>query len=279
MSEDTRRVYRAGETLLREGEYGDEAFVVLRGSVSICREVEGHLLAVVEVGPGQVIGEMGLVGERPRSATAVATVDTLVEVISRRRFRTLLQDDTDLAMDILKVLFERLRQAQSALLEWQLGKVTKARLSELQTNAAPASAPAAPIARETEAPSGPVLRLSGVSGDAIEVLPAGGLTIDRYPFRIGRRTNDPLVQNDFSIDDIEPYQVSRSHFLFMIEDGRVAIADRGSYLGLEINGRRLGGEDGDDGVVFLKDDNTLWLGADDSSYEFRVEVLGGDARP
>lgn len=276
MSEDTRRIYRAGETLLREGEYGDEAFVVLRGSVSICRELEGRLFALVEVGPGQVIGEMGLVGERPRSATAVAAVDTLVEVISRKRFRTLLHDDTDLAMDILKVLFERLRQTQGALLEWQLGRVSKARLSELRVDEAPvipSTRTRRDVPPETEATDGPVLLLTGVSDDAIDVLPEGGLRVERYPFRIGRRTNDPLVQNDFEIDDVEPYQVSRSHFTFLIEDARVAIMDRGSYLGLEINGQRLGGEDGDEGVVFLKDDNRLWLGAEDSSYEFRIEIL------
>ena len=130
MSEDTQRLYQAGEALLCEGEYGDEAFVVLRGQVTICQQVDGRRIDLAQVGPGQVIGEMALVAEKPRSATAIAEIDTLVEVISRKRFRTLLREDTDLAMDLLKVLFERLREAQSMAREWQFGSVLDAQVPD-----------------------------------------------------------------------------------------------------------------------------------------------------
>ncbi|MCB1735521.1 MAG: cyclic nucleotide-binding domain-containing protein [Gammaproteobacteria bacterium] len=267
MSEDTQRIYHPGEALLREGEYGDEAFVLLRGQVTICRMLAGRRIDLAQIGPGQVIGEMALVAEKPRSATAIADVETLVEVISRKRFRTLLRDDTDLAMDLLKVLFERLREAQSSSREWEFGSVPESRVPEPPATTDSEETSDAPL------PAGLTVLLTGLSVDAREVLPEGGLRITFFPYRIGRRSRDPLVENDYAIDDYQPYQVSRSHLVFIQDGDRIAVMDRGSYLGLEINGQRLGGEDGDEGAVYLDEDNRLWLGGEESSYEFRVQVL------
>lgn len=264
-TERRQQTFQRGESLLREGEYGDVAYVVLRGRVRISREIDGQRLRLAVVGPGQVIGEMALVDEKPRSATAIAEEETLVEVISRARFLHVLRTDPEFAIDLLKVLFERLREAQRAVVEWQRGAIVAQRDA--------GSPPAATVPPAPAVPATPVVLMTGVGEDAEDVLPEGGLRIARFPFRIGRRSRDQLVVNDYAIDDPEPYQISRAHLVFTLDDGRVALMDRGSYFGMELNGERLGGDDGTDQPVYLEDDNELWLGGDDSPYEFRVRVL------
>lgn len=60
--------YPQGSVLMREGEVGQQAFVIVEGSVSVT--LRGKTLA--NLGPGQVVGEMALMDGEPRSATVTA---------------------------------------------------------------------------------------------------------------------------------------------------------------------------------------------------------------
>ncbi len=89
-----------------------------------------------------------------------------------------------------------------------------------------------------------------MTSPAREALPSNPFVIDRLPFRIGRQANDPLANNDLSLKDFEPFQVSIHHLLIFMEiaqassGGRVGVFDRGSAQGSWINGSPLGGVDG-----------------------------------
>ncbi len=110
------RHVEVGEVLCREGERGDELFIVLSGHFAV-KVGAGELLA--EVGTGSVVGEMGLIESRPRSATVEATEPSRVAALSQRALRQELIENGDLAFLILcnvaRLLSDRLRGADTKL--------------------------------------------------------------------------------------------------------------------------------------------------------------------
>lgn len=97
----------AGTVLLREGDDGQECFVLLSGEVSVT--VDGTELAVL--GEGAVFGELALIDPAPRDATVTTLSPVEVLVIGAQRFRPLLDDVPQLAQQIMVGLARRLREA------------------------------------------------------------------------------------------------------------------------------------------------------------------------
>lgn len=99
------RSFKAGETIVTEGEPAKEMFVVRSGKVAI--KVHGE--TVEEVAAGSMFGEMALIDHSPRSATIVALEDTELVPINERLFVILVQDTPFFALDVMRVLVERIR--------------------------------------------------------------------------------------------------------------------------------------------------------------------------
>jgi CRP/FNR family cyclic AMP-dependent transcriptional regulator len=77
----------AGTTLVRQGEPGDEFFVLLDGKADVLHD--GVLLA--QLGPGQSFGELALLDPGPRAADVLVTGDATVAVLGKARFRLVLE--------------------------------------------------------------------------------------------------------------------------------------------------------------------------------------------
>jgi CRP/FNR family transcriptional regulator, cyclic AMP receptor protein len=75
---------KQGEVLAREGDVGQEFFVIIEGSAEVVRGGE----RIAELGKGDFFGEMALVGDEPRMATVSATAPMRVAVMSRSAFRS-----------------------------------------------------------------------------------------------------------------------------------------------------------------------------------------------
>lgn len=103
--------YGAGEILARQDSVGNEAYVVVEGSITVRRN--GRKVATL--GPGDVAGEMALFDDEPRSADLVAAQDSVVLYISRREFGGLLEANTKLMGKVLRTLAQRLRAADRSL--------------------------------------------------------------------------------------------------------------------------------------------------------------------
>jgi len=71
--------YRAGEPLFKEGSDSNSLFLIKVGRISIRKAVESGFIEIAQIGPNQIIGEIGFFDRRPRSADAVAL--TYCEVI------------------------------------------------------------------------------------------------------------------------------------------------------------------------------------------------------
>ncbi len=82
--------YKPGQTLFREGEVGDCLHLIRKGSVTISRHMDGRDVVLAYVPAGQYVGEMALVSNLPRSATATAAVATETIRIEGEAFKALL---------------------------------------------------------------------------------------------------------------------------------------------------------------------------------------------
>jgi CRP-like cAMP-binding protein len=104
------RTVSAGEVLFTEGEAGDLMFAVVSGVLHL--SVNGRV--VDEVGAGQIVGEMALIDQSPRSATATAAVDSTVAPVDRKRFVYLVQEHPTFALLVMELMAARLRRANES---------------------------------------------------------------------------------------------------------------------------------------------------------------------
>ncbi len=101
---DPREV-AAGETIFREYDMGAEMYVVLEGEVELT--LGGTVVEML--GRGDPFGEMALIDQAPRAATATAKTACKLAVLPEKRFLFLVQTRPHFALDIMKVMAERLR--------------------------------------------------------------------------------------------------------------------------------------------------------------------------
>jgi CRP/FNR family transcriptional regulator, cyclic AMP receptor protein len=95
-----------GDSLFREGDKGEKTYVVLEGELDV---LLGDFV-LETVGPGTLIGEMALIDDSPRTATAVAKTSCRLAEIDRRRFHFLVQQTPHFATHVMKTLADRLRR-------------------------------------------------------------------------------------------------------------------------------------------------------------------------
>jgi CRP-like cAMP-binding protein len=107
--------YGKGETIFEEGSLGGEMYAVLEGSVEISRRLaDGTEKRLRLLAEGEIFGEMGLVENAPRSATARAHADgTRVMVIDQAKFVYLVSQQPVFALNVMQVLCQRIRRLES----------------------------------------------------------------------------------------------------------------------------------------------------------------------
>jgi diguanylate cyclase len=111
----TSRNVEAGEIVCREGEAGDCAYLIEHGSVDIQVMRQGRTVTVGQLGPGDLFGEMSMIDDSPRSATAVAReYSRLIVVTNDQLMRRVAQTDPVLRM-CLSAMTQRLRAATARI--------------------------------------------------------------------------------------------------------------------------------------------------------------------
>jgi CRP/FNR family transcriptional regulator, cyclic AMP receptor protein len=108
--EFSTRFFAKGNTIFREGEQGDEFFVVVGGEV----EIRSGNRWFETVGQNGIFGEMALLDESPRSATAVALTDVTVVPIQEQQFLFMVKHTPFFALRVMRVLANRLRRQNKA---------------------------------------------------------------------------------------------------------------------------------------------------------------------
>ncbi len=106
------RSFDSGDVIFEAGSPGKTMFVVIEGSVDL-RLPSDHLVATV--GPGEVFGEMALIDDKPRSATALARDAVKVAPIDEKRFTYLVQNTPYFALEVMRTMAHRIRHLNETL--------------------------------------------------------------------------------------------------------------------------------------------------------------------
>jgi CRP-like cAMP-binding protein len=110
-AEENPRVCYPGEVIFRTFDMGAEMYVVLEGEVEL--KIGDNI--VETLGPGEPFGEMALIDQAPRTATAVAHTTCKLAVLPEKRFLFLVQCNPTFALQIMKVMADRLRKMNARL--------------------------------------------------------------------------------------------------------------------------------------------------------------------
>ena len=111
MTDDSleRREYKPGQIIFAQGESGDEAFLIETGKVEIAVGDGTAELVIAVVNAGELVGEMALVDQAERMATARAIAKTTCVVVPKRIFDRVLKQSNPIVVSMLNSLLRRLR--------------------------------------------------------------------------------------------------------------------------------------------------------------------------
>ena len=119
------KTYREGEVILDEGSTGLGLFLISAGRVEVFKTLEERRIRLAVLSAGDVQGQIALLDNRPRSATARALEPTECLLLSRDRFRTLLKGRPRIAWPIVPALARRVRDLQEQLLAAESRALTR----------------------------------------------------------------------------------------------------------------------------------------------------------
>jgi signal transduction histidine kinase len=151
-------VLSAGDELFAEGAVGQRAFVISEGEIEIVKRTGDREVLLAVRKPGEVIGEMALLQDAPRSATAKARTDARLLAIPKAEIDVLMDSSISAVRAMFKVLLERWQATQSLLTQSE-------RMAQLGTLTAG-------LAHELNNPAAAVNRAAGQLGDSVAELAA-----------------------------------------------------------------------------------------------------------
>ncbi len=99
------------EVLFQEGETGECAYVIESGKILIVHDVDGSQETLGVLGPGEYFGEMALVSQQPRMASAIAGEDCILTVVTRKHLEERLAKSDPLVRHMLHLTLRRYREA------------------------------------------------------------------------------------------------------------------------------------------------------------------------
>jgi diguanylate cyclase (GGDEF)-like protein len=117
LAKSSQRAYPPGHAIIRQGEPGHSIYVVLSGRVRVVEALPDNPAEMFlgELGQGEVFGELGILRERPRSATVIPLEKTVCLVVPENDFMDALHTSPEMALGLVRILAGRLYEADRML--------------------------------------------------------------------------------------------------------------------------------------------------------------------
>jgi len=156
LSEDMSELrLSTGEELFAEGDPGDKAYIIREGKLEILAASGGREVLIAVRHVGELIGEVALLQEAPRSATVRAHVDSMLLAIEKEHFDEVVDRSPSALKSMLRTILARLRETQAALYESErmaiLGTLTAETVHDLNNPTAAVQRAAEQLGPEIEA--------------------------------------------------------------------------------------------------------------------------------
>jgi CRP/FNR family cyclic AMP-dependent transcriptional regulator len=257
-----RARFAEGQDLFKEGDPADSVFRLLSGAVDILRDLDGDPILLGTIGAGQFIGEMGVVENRPRNATARAASEVEVEILTPNEFFDQITGSPRVVRELIQRLSRRLREADDRIVN------DERRSGEPRETSKDADSQTALelVKNAYLSAKNPWLRTQ-----LHELVGLGDL-----PFVVGRgpvaREGLPPLQPDLKLDDTAPFRLSRNHFMIEKRDGNYYVRDLRSTLGTIVNGEPIGDHFRGDEAPLRAGENEVIAGGVNSPFVFSVSI-------
>lgn len=154
--ESAQPVFKAGEFIFRENDPGDVMFIIEKGQVEIVKTIGGEDRRLTLFEPGDFFGEMSILEDLPRGASARAVTDCKLLQIDHSTFDQMLRENPEIGIRMMRSLSRRLREAGSGSVEATPSRTAAAAPSSSPLpDAKPASTAPRPASASAPAPSQP----------------------------------------------------------------------------------------------------------------------------
>jgi CRP/FNR family cyclic AMP-dependent transcriptional regulator len=266
-----RTTFQSGEFIFREGDESRDAYWVLSGRVEISIDTPQGRSVLTILEEGEIFGEMGMIDDLPRTASARALTTTEVDVVNERDFHYEVLRDEARLLPYLDTLFERLRST-NAMLRAELAKRRSSDLVAPRTGQTPDGENAAATS------DFPHSMITITTTERSATLHPAGLRAEvrKFPFRIGREMDHEGLSGfgrvDLALPDHRPYSVSRGHCLIERNGDGFIVRDCGSRLGTIVNGTPLGAEATETSAPLVPGENRVILGTEQGHHEYLITV-------
>jgi len=111
-----RITYKSGQSLCEQGDIGDAAYIIIEGNADVIVSREAPMV-VAQVGKDDIVGEIAILVDIPRTATVTATNELTALKITKDLFFRMVTDFPEMGVEIMRVLAQRLEQTTAQLLE------------------------------------------------------------------------------------------------------------------------------------------------------------------
>jgi len=111
-----RITYKSGQSLFEQGDIGDAAFIIIEGTADVIVNPEAPMV-VAQVGKDDIVGEIAILVDIPRTATVTPTSELTALKITKDLFFRMITDFPEMGVEIMRVLAQRLEQTTAQLLK------------------------------------------------------------------------------------------------------------------------------------------------------------------
>ena len=249
------QILNSGEFVYREGDASEAVHFILTGEIEVVRKSDHGPVKLAVLKDGQIFGEMGVIQDTIRSTTTRALTDVTMVSVSKDEFLRVLGPSNVIALPLLRMLCERLRNVNGQyldLLERESVRVTE--VSEIIL---------LPESHEMETQIG-----------------EEGLAIPALPYTVGGHIDEDHApseeQTSLRLRSYSTHQIDPEHLAIEEIEGRLCVRDLGTHLGTFVNGSRIANFEHTDTAQLKFGDNHIQAGGTNSPYQFRIFVKESD---